>query len=173
MDRLTRQGRWTLSCCISLSSFYVYMFSSFLSFFHSIFISVITYSLFFLFLEHTYFPNAFFAVLHKHTNFPTSVPIALRKSALSASTLRSIHPCLWPYVFSFNYLFCFLVIFYYVLPVLHFLVSGRHINYLPEAFRTILHTLLVLLTISSCQRQSCCLSSVSFAVATEDVLTLQ
>jgi len=78
---------------------------------------------------------------------------------------------------SFNLIIYFvsLFIFYYVLPLLHFLVGGRRINYeyFPEAFRIILHTLLVLLTISSCQRQSCCLSSVSFAVATEDILTLQ
>ena len=77
-----------------LSSFYVFVLSSFLSFFHSIFISVIIDSPVFLFLEHTNFPNAFFAVLHKLTNFSTAVRTILPKSALSASRLSYIFPCL-------------------------------------------------------------------------------
>jgi hypothetical protein len=153
-----------------LSSFYVFVPSSFLSSFHSIFISVITDSRFFLFLEHTNFPNAFFAVLHEHTNFPTTV-----RRVLHCRQVHFVPSFLVSDLTSFHLIIYFVSFFkmYHVLPLLHFLVSGRRINYFPEAFRIILHTLLVLLTISSCHRQSCCLSSISLAVAIEDVLTLQ
>jgi hypothetical protein len=86
--RLTREGRWTPPCFVFLSSFsYVFVLSSFLSFFHSIFISVSRWFIF-LSLEHTNFTYAFFAVPNKHTNFPNAFFVVLCKSAVH---FRQVH----------------------------------------------------------------------------------